>query len=361
MRLVVVSILLSLTFYSKIQGQNIENILASGKEDASTYLGGYIQPVFKGLIYNLNSGWYHSGKTHKTYGFDITISANASFVPQADKTFLFNNADYSVLELDGAITSTDLPSVMGQTTTQRVNVKVPLDLNGNVIPVGSGIIPTKFKVTSFEALDGIEDELPIAAVPSAMIQVGVGSPSKTDVKLRFVPTTNAREDLKFNLLGIGLQHNLLQHFSIADKMPLFDLSILGAFTTSTTVYTPKDTSIGVNQESIIKINAYTAQLIGNIDLKIINFYAGLGYTAGNASLQVKGDYTYTYNLESTTGIPLGDSVTQRIHDPIDVSYNLNGVKGTIGARLNLAWFKVFADYSFQGYSTANAGISFSFR
>ncbi len=361
MKIIAISVFLSLVFLNNSQAQNIENILASGKKDASTYLGAYIQPLFKGLIYNLNSGWYHSGKTHKKYGFDITISANASFVPQNEKTFTFRNTDYTVLELDGSATTTNIPSVMGQTSTQKINVKIPIDAFGNVIPVGSNVIPTKFKVTSFETLDGIEDKLPISAVPTAMIQVGLGLPSKTDVKLRFVPTLNAQNDVKFNLFGVGLQHNLLQYFAIADRNPLLDLSILGAFTTSTTIYAPKDSSTGVNQESTIKINAYTAQLIGNIDLKIVNFYAGLGYTAGNASMQVKGDYTYTYNFENLTGVPLGNSITEKFHDPIDINYNLNSVKGTIGARLNLAWFKIFADYSFQGYNTANAGISFSFR
>jgi len=361
MKSIAISIFILLVFHTNLQAQNLENILAAGKEDASTYLEAYMQPIFKGLIYNLNGGWYHSGKTHKKYGFDITISANASFVPQKEKTFVFNNLDYTVLELGGTNTSADLPSVMGQASTQRIDIKIPLDAAGNVIPVGSNILPTKFKVTSFETLNGIEDELPISAVPAAMIQVGLGLPSKTDIKLRFVPTINATEDVAFNLFGVGLQHNLLQHFSIANRVPLLDLSILGAFTTSTTIYAPKDSSTGINQESTIKINAYTAQLVGNFDLKIISFYVGLGYTAGNASMQVKGDYTYTYNFENLIGVPLGNSITEKFHDPIDLNYDLSSVKGTIGARLNLAWFKIFADYSFQDYNTANVGISLSFR
>lgn len=361
MKSIAISIFILLVFRTNLQAQNLENILAAGKEDASTYLGAYMQPIFKGLIYNLNGGWYHSGKTHKKYGFDITISANASFVPQKEKNFVFNNLDYTVLELGSTNTSANLPSVMGQTSTQIIEVKVPLDAAGNIIPVGSNILPTKFKVTSFETLDGIEDELPVSAVPAAMIQVGLGLPSKTDIKLRFVPAINAGDDVTFNLFGIGLQHNLLQHFSVADRVPLFDLSILGAFTTSTTIYAPKDSSTGINQESTIKINAYTTQLIGNLDLKIISFYAGIGYTAGNATMQVKGDYTYTYDFESVTGVPLGNSITETFHDPIDVNYDLSSVKGTIGARLNLAWLKIFADYSFQGYNTVNAGISLSFR
>ncbi len=334
-------ILLSLLLVSTVNAQNIEDILSSGKEDASIYLGNYMQPIYKGLIYDLNSGWYHTGKTHKKYGFDITISASASFVPDQDKVFNFKNSDYKNLTLHNGLSSDNLPTVMGTSSDELIDVRI------------SGGELSNPRVSSFETLDGIEDDLPVAAVPAPMIQFGLGLPSKTDLKLRYVPNVGD-EEVKFNLFGIGLQHNLLQHFKIADKAPLFDLSILAAFTNAKTVYSPKDTSISVNQETIININAYTAQLVGNFDLKIINFYAGLGYTAGNASTQVKGDYTISYN-------ELGSLTTVHLHDPIDIDYNLSGVKATLGMRLNIFWFKIFADYSIQEYKTVNAGISFSFK
>lgn len=336
-----------------VHAQNFEDLLASGSKDASIYLGNYIQPVSKGLIYNLNSGWYHTGKTHKKYGFDITINATASLVPNNDKIFTFKNSDYTNLELQSGLSSDNLPTVMGGDSNQLIDVRIPVDALGNTVPIGT---EAGFKVASFETLDGIEDELPIAAVPTPMVQFGLGLPSKTDLKLRFVPNVGS-DDVTFNLFGIGLQHNILQHLKITDRNPIFDLSVLAAFTTSKTVYTPKDSSIGINQETIININAYTAQLIGNVDLKIINFYAGIGYVAGSSSIKVLGDYTFNYNY---IGVAL-PSITTTIHDPIDISHNVSGMKATLGMRLNLAWFKLFADYSLQEYHTVNAGIAFSIR
>ncbi len=346
--------------FLNLNAQNFEDILTSGKEDASIYLGNYMQPVYKGLIYDLNNGWYHTGKTHKKYGFDLTINVVASIVPEKNKVFTFRNDDYSVLALTSGLSSDELPTVMGTESSKRIDVRIPLDAVGNIIPPGSSIIPTEFRVASFETINGIEDELPIAAVPAPMIQFGLGLPSKTDIKVRFIPNVG-NEEVKFNLYGIGLQHNLLQHFKLLDKNPIFDLSILGAFTTSKTTYTPKDSSIGVNQETIININSYTAQLVGNVDLKIVSFYAGLGYVAGSASTQVLGDYTFHYNLQDSLGVPIAGTQEQTIHDPINIKYNLSGAKATLGMRLNIVWFKIFADYTIQEYHTANAGISFSFR
>jgi len=350
--------LISITLYTK--AQSFDHILAAGKNDASHYLENYLEPVLGGLVQNLNSGWYHSGRTHKKHGFDITINATASFVPDDKKMFLFKNNDYTVLELANGNSQDILPTVMGQTTNQQIDVKIPLDASGNVIPAGSSILPTSFKVARFDALNGIEDELPVAAVPSPMIQVGLGLPSKTDFKLRFIPKVG-NDEVTFNLFGIGLQHNLLQYFKL-DKATPFDVSILGAFTTSTTTYIPKNSNIpGTNQETTFRINAYTVQLIGNLDLKFINFYGGLGYSAGSSNVKVKGTYQFDYDIKDTFGTII-NTVSDQVTDPINIDYKLNKqLKATIGMRLNIAFFKIFADYSIQDYGTLNAGISLSFK
>lgn len=346
------------TFCAK--AQSFDHILVAGQNDASLYVENYLEPVLGGLVQNLNSGWYHSGKTHKKYGFDFTINATASFVPDNKKSFLFKNSDYTVLELANGNSQDNLPTVMGQTTNEQIDVKIPLDSFGNIIPQGSNIIPTSFKVARFDALDGIEDKLPVAAVPSPMIQVGLGLPSKTDVKLRFVPSIG-NDEVTFNLFGIGLQHNLLQYFKL-DKVTPFDVSVLGAFTTSTTRYVPKNSSIpGRNQETTFRINAYTIQLIGNINLKVINFYGGLGYSAGAANVIVKGTYQFDYDINDTFGNII-NTVNEEITDPINIDYRMNKqLKATLGMRLNVAFFKIFADYSIQDYGTLNAGISLSFK
>lgn len=349
----IISTLFLFSFFIQGNAQNFEDVISAGKEDASIYLENYLQPIFKGLIYDFNGGWYHSGKTHKKYGFDLTIGASAAIVPAADKVFTFRNADYSVLELDSGLSHDDLPTAMGATSTKKIAVKVPLDALGIVIPPGSSVLPANYRVATFETLDGIEDEMPIAAVPAPMVQIGLGLPSKTDIKLRYVPTIEASEDVTFNLFGVGLQHDVLQHFKL-DKTPL-SLSLLGAYTTATTVYAPEDSAIGLNQITTIKINAYTAQVIAGVNLKIVNFYAGLGYTAGASSTTVKGDYKYTYEI---TG---GGTQEVTLHDPIDINYELTGMKATVGMRLNIVWFKIFADYTIQEYNAVNAGIAFSFK
>ena len=69
-----------------------------------------------------------------------------------------------------------------------------------------------------------------------------------------------------------------------------------------------------------------------------------------------GDYEVQYEI---AGVPTG--VNETYTDPIDLTYDPSGVRATLGARLNLSFFKIFADYTVQDYNNITAGIAFSFR
>ncbi len=68
----------------------------------------------------------------------------------------------------------------------------------------------------------------------------------------------------------------------------------------------------------------------------------------------------TYDVEDNEGNVVG-IVPETISNPVSMNFNANGVRGTLGTRLNLGFFKIFADYTFQEYNTLTAGIAFSFR
>ena len=52
--------------------QGFETVIFAA-EDASKLSEDYVNPFVKGLMYNMNSGWYTTAKTHNKFGFDITI------------------------------------------------------------------------------------------------------------------------------------------------------------------------------------------------------------------------------------------------------------------------------------------------
>jgi hypothetical protein len=140
---------------------------------------------------------------------------------------------------------------------------------------------------------------------------------------------------------------------------------LAAFTSLNATYTIDNEdftdNVSVNNgEADFRLNTYTIQAIGSLDFKIITFYGSLGYNGGKTIAKMKGDYTLTYDLEDSNGNVVG-TVNESISDPLNLGFDINGMRATLGTRLNLGFFKIFADYSFQEFNTVSAGIALSFR
>ncbi len=331
------------------KAQDLETILLAA-EDASLLTENYLDPAMEGLMYSMNGGWATTAKVHKKFGFDLTIGFNASFVPDESQVFAFVPSDYTFLSLPNG--ETELQTVMSEN-----DVETQVDIS---IPVGDGT----FKVASFDMPGGITDDLPVNAVPAPTVQLGFGLPFKTDIKVRYVPDLNFDDDVEAGLIGFGLQHDLTQYLGPIDKLPL-SISILGAFTNMKVTYNIEDDNMNddvavSNGEAEFKMNTWTIQALGSLDFKIITLYGGVGYNNGKTTAKMKGDYTLTYDLEDGSGNVIG-TVDETVSDPINLDFEANGIRATIGTRLNLGFFKIFGDYTFQKFNTATVGIAFSVR
>jgi hypothetical protein len=321
-----------------------------GLEDSNTLLQNYLNPSMKGLMSSMNGGWYSTAKSHKKFGFDISFGLNAAFTPEKDKVFQFIADDYNFLSLvDGG---TNIPTVLGNDNSNTsFNVSIPYQ-GGD------------FKSGSFELPGGIAKDLPVNAVPTPFVQVGLGLPFKTTIKLRYVPKMNFASKVNANLIGVGLQHDLTQYLGLVGKLP-FSVSILGAYTTSTIDYNIKNGDI-TDQVSVsnglaqYKLNIWTVQALGSLDFKIVTLYGGIGINGGSSAFNIKGDYELTYDIQSADGTNQG-TIVESISDPLSLKFKSSGARATLGARLNLAFLKIFADYTLQEYNTATLGVAFSFR
>ena len=109
-----------------------------------------------------------------------------------------------------------------------------------------------------------------------------------------------------------------------------------------------------------KLNTLTVQALGSLDFKILTLYGGLGFNGGRSTFKINGDYELSYQIESADGTNQG-SIVESISDPVSLNFESSGIRSTLGARLNLAFLKIFADYTLQEYNTATLGVAFSFR
>lgn len=342
-------IVISLTAKSQDFGQ----ILAGSLPDANRYATEYMRPFAEGEIYNLSRGWYSTARAHKFLGFDISINGQFAIVPPGKENFTFNNADYTSFKLNGGASSATLPTIMGGTTTQVINVNTTV--NGQ--PVS----------TSFTAPKGIGEDLKknISFVPPAaplpVVQIGLGLIKNTDIKLRYFPKTSF-SDMEIGVFGLAIQHEFSNYLPFIKKVPFLHLSALAAYSSIDASYKP---SFGVsspvqspNAIAGYKISAFTLQGIASVKFSLLELYTSLGYSKGSSDISLTGNYTVTYN----TGLPIpNDKATAQLKDPIALNYKAGGLSNTWGIRLNILILKVYADYTFATYNSAGAGIAFAFR
>ena len=320
----------------------LETVLLA-KEDAQKLIQGYTNPLAKSFIYGLNTGWAHSAKTHKQLGFDLSVGVGASMVTDADLSFIPTGLRYVEVPSNG------LPTIFSKSTS------VPLDV---LIPANS---ETDELGATLDFPGGVGDDLPISGVPLPTAQLSVGAFANTDVILRYVPESNL-EGASVSLWGIGLKHDLTQYLGPIDNLP-FNLSILAAQTTVSSRYNIEPTTLSQNSIADMRyvdfnLKAQTVQLLGSLDFPFISVFGAVGISRGIADLGMKGIYELEY-LQQIGGLEV--PTTTSITDPVSLDYSANSTLATIGARLNLAILKIYAQYSLQEYSTASVGVSLGLR
>ena len=345
--------LLFLTVFAlntSLKAQEIENIVkASG--DANKIANAYAAPALEGLIYSMNNGWFHTAKVHKKFGFDISIGVNGAFVPSERETYSISSLGLASTIKNAPTTS---PTIFGEDTKGQVTLvtQVTGKINGTGADVTRNVeIPLDLPI-------GFKKDLPGNVVPAPAIQLTVGLPWKLDASLRLVPKVGS-DDVKGSLFGIGLKKELTSLLGPLDKLPLH-LSVMATYTNMSVdskIDNSNDPNFIINDaKSEFRLNAYSIQALASINFPIINFYGAVGYGTGNASLNVLGDYEVIYDVEGTS-----EKITTKFKDPIKQDFSAGSMKATIGTRLSLGFFKIFADYTLQEYNTVNAGIAFSFR
>ena len=345
----ILSITLCLMFLgiARTNAQDLGQILAGSLPDANKYLTNYMEPFGKGEILNMGRGWFNTARVHKPLGFDITIGAQLALVPDNKQTFVFNNSDFSTFKLKTG-TSGNLQTFLGDKTTQVITVNT--SVSGK---------PVSYEFNSIAGIGAdMKKNLNFTAVPLPVIQVGLGLFKHTELKARYFPTTDF-SGTQIGVFGAAIQHEF-DYLPFLKRAPFFHLAALAGYNSVTTTYdmTKNSGIAGSNQKAELKINAFTLQAIASVKLSILEIYTALGYTSGTSNVNMNGTYTVNYKDASTGVVVPGPTLT----NPIAVSYSNSGISNTWGARLNLFFLKVFADYTIAStYNGVGAGVSLSIR
>jgi hypothetical protein len=302
----------------------------------------------------LNGSWYNTAKPHKFGGFDITTGLNVGIVPSSAGSF-----DLSSLGLSSNLT----PLTGSAPTISGTNADGP-----EMTYSQSGIT-----LATFNTPPGTTWKY----MPVPTLQAGIGLPLGTELKVRFIPRVPIKEgDLM--LWGVGLMHSIMQYIP-GNKLIPVDASIFAGYTRlngNVPINLQPEPGIPENYSTInpatsfsdqnisATVEALNVSAIASLNLPVISFYGGLGYTKTRTLVELTGNYP-TPLLAGPAGSQHAEyndnGVKTGADFPIIDIKNFSGLRANIGFRIKLAVVTFHADYTRAQYNVVSAGLGVSFR
>jgi hypothetical protein len=343
-------ILVFLFVLSPFSFSQIDNFdfLRSGPDDGVKLLKAYVAPFTNAFGAGLNGGWYNTAKPHKLLGFDLTTSFNVGIVPTSDGKF-----DISSLHMNSITGTGSAPTISGP---DESGPSLSYQVAGHSLATFNSPPGTNWRY-----------------IPVPTAQIGLGLPLGTEIKGRFVPKINIK-DGGISLWGIGVMHNLTQYLP-GDKLLPFDVSIFGGYTKlkgnvpisllpqqdAYQNYTaPYSLASFDNQDLNVEVSGINISAIASLNLPVITFYGGLGYSKTKTAMSLEGFYpTPTYANGQVQYVNDGVKKGEDFQN-MEIE-NFSGMRANIGFRLKLAVLTIHADYTRAQYNVVSTGLGLSFR
>lgn len=337
----------------KAQQGDFTEIFRGAPEDATKYLENYVAPAMLSFSNGMAAGWYNTAKTHKSLGLDLTFSLNVANMPLSQRQFTFNESDYRLLRLVGGNSSAQLPTLVGGSTNEVIEVRTGDTYTSN------GTTYEYIQGNQLDAAGGFDvEDVPFVGVPVPTLQLGIGLFKNTDLKLRFIPKQEF-DNYSVKLFGFGIMHDVKQWIPGIKQVPV-DVSIFFGTTKMTADFSfnQADNDFRADGTAKFEASATTFQIVASKKISFFTPYLGVGINSVNTSLELEGEYSLLRLLSN----PLDDSSYFTSSDPINLDFTGGGgLRTTLGFRLKLFILTLHADYTIQKYNTLSIGLGFSFR
>ncbi|NQV40720.1 MAG: hypothetical protein HQ506_00055 [Candidatus Marinimicrobia bacterium] len=258
--------ILALSLAVGVFGQSLEENLGSMLSDNAEM---YLMPLGDAFGASMNSGWYHRSRVHKMLGFDISLKAMVSAVPEESEFFNFAlNESAMEFDLDDLVgqdinplsltfadiyyeTDTRTPTFFGpadsagllvtnqshlaglfeahlrtEMTAQLTSQGVPASQIPALVDAAVASANISGEVASLDLDLPLPPGIGLAALPLVMPQISLGLPMGIELTLRGMPDIEDEDIGTISMYGGGVRVNIDQFIPI----PLFPVDITaGAF------------------------------------------------------------------------------------------------------------------------------------
>lgn len=287
-------------------------------------LAGYTKPLVSSFGAALNSGLFHSAKSHKPGGFDLKLVGMYIPIPDAGKTYHYRvpglTVNTSTMQLDTVWFQGTANTVFGDTFPTIVYQGQDTIAIPPVLPKGTGF--------SF--------------FPFAMPQLSVGLFYGSEVTVRYIPTFKIPGlDEEVGFFGVGLKEDITQLPVVVLKNLPLNIAIQGAY---------QSLKVG----SIVTSSALNFNVHASKTFSVITPYLGVGWE--DAKLQFK--YSFTYQE------PDPNNPAQTVTKTVNIDKTIpsdNKIRLVAGFTLNLGPLLLNAAYNLANYSVISGGLGISIR
>lgn len=313
---------------------DVAELVQAGAADATKLSQAYLNPLFKGIGFGMNSAWYNSAKTKNLGKFDLKIQATGALVSTPDRSFDINSLGLTNSRPRNSNNSIS-PTAFGNDSG---GPEIVIYDNGNN------------EISSFNLPSGSG----INIVPSPQIQLTVGLIKNTDVSVRFTPKVGGGDFGKIGSWGFGVKKEITSLLpGKSEKVIPVDIALAFGYNQITYDYNiPVEDQIGgngstdLNQRVEGKFSGYSIDAIISKKLAIFTPFLGVGYNNSKTDLGILG----TYNIEGQT---------DPLIDPVKINQtDISGLRANVGFGLHLAFFRLYGAYSIGEYQAVTAGIGF---
>lgn len=283
---------------------------------------GFATPAAESAAYQATASWFTSARALEPWKVDVSLHANALFVPSSKKEFNVSNNDFSNLSISGGDRGAVIPTAFGSDSDVMFN---------------GSLLGSEF---SFEAIDGIDK----GALFYPFAQVSVGLPYGFQLGVRALPELEV-DGSNFSTYGVGLKYNISQNFRFNKKDDLQVAAIL-AYDIFDVKYEFEQISVPnlVNLDLIdVSAGVWMAEVMASKRYEDFEIFGALGVAQSDFEYEFGGSGA-ALSFVNTNIATLNDTQAQ--------------FKGDIGFNLYFNHFKISTMATAGKYLNLNVGLHF---
>lgn len=285
----------------------------------------YISPAAEASVYQASGGWYSNFTPKKKFEVELSLQFNMLLIPNRNKTFLVNEAELQNIQIQGAQTSAQIPTALG---------------NDDVVVLEGQIGSDTFE---FDAPEGINEN----TVKHGQLQATVGLWKETNLIVRYAPNIKINET-NYQSYGFGVSHHLNQWIP-ALKESSYHFGVLFNYASMSVedTFNEADLLIGTINGIAVEGETLGFNIVGSKSYKNFDFSTSLGLTSSKFDYSVTGTGELLLTVLNQSLATLNTSKTNFRAD-LNVNYRIKD-------------FSINSMLTLGTYSNLNIGLNYNFN